>query len=381
MKLGDELSRLVLRMSDLSGSNVVSGFEEYLTGYPLESANMYAFAKTWYADEMPRPGCVWTHTLLIPGSCMAEIPDLRALTALFVRPQASNSSKGFSQPIEFNVEEAESNISAASNDLTVQIADVIETLYVQNKDNVLIAAHNSRAYETALVRVWSQQWPQLRKAFTFCTGALSARGFGSKPFDVQCTHPSLVREITSATAAKQSQELSMLTKRNQQRPSWSNRAVEDASKPEGGQFRRLLWEFADSPDKKSFRRFAELVDDFLDPAECNVSELLGVVAQQFPSATESAGLKSALFGGKHDIAGLKPDDTWIILDPIVPHLSWIRDWDKCERLRRGLIAAFLKYRWPLLKLADCVKKEAVLSRVIESAKDVDGGSELVSKRF
>ena len=173
----------------------------------------------------------------------------------------------------------------------------------------------------------------------------------------------------------------MLTKRNQQRPSWSNRAVEDASKPEGGQFRRLLWEFADSPDKKSFRRFAELVDDFLDPAECNVSELLGVVAQQFPSATESAGLKSALFGGKHDIAGLKPDDTWIILDPIVPHLSWIRDWDKCERLRRGLIAAFLKYRWPLLKLADCVKKEAVLSRVIESAKDVDGGSELVSKRF
>ena len=69
IKLADDLARLVLRMSDLSGSKHCAGFEEYLTGYPLESVNMYALAKTWYAAEMPRPGCVWTHTLLIPGKC------------------------------------------------------------------------------------------------------------------------------------------------------------------------------------------------------------------------------------------------------------------------------------------------------------------------
>ncbi len=70
IKLGDDLERLVLRMSDLSGSNIVAGFEEYLTGYPLESANMYVFAKTWYAAEMPRPGCVWTHTVFVPETAM-----------------------------------------------------------------------------------------------------------------------------------------------------------------------------------------------------------------------------------------------------------------------------------------------------------------------
>src|SRR5882672_629479 len=66
IKFTDELARIVLRMSDLSGSNVVNGFEEYVTGYPLAALGFYALAKTWYAAEMPRPGCVWTHTLFIP---------------------------------------------------------------------------------------------------------------------------------------------------------------------------------------------------------------------------------------------------------------------------------------------------------------------------
>jgi len=74
-----------------------------------------------------------------------------------------------------------------------------------------------------------------------------------------------------------------------------------------------------------------------------------------------------------------PDDTWIILDPLVPHLWWHRDWDKCERLRRGLVEAFVKFHWPIIQLAQCVKNDATLSRVIASARDVDGGKEIVSQ--
>jgi hypothetical protein len=656
IKLVDELARLVLRMSDLSGSNIVSGFEEYLTGYALESANMYAFAKTWYAAEMPRPGCVWTHTLFIPRECMVQIPDLQALTALFVRPQGSNFSKGFSKPIEFEIKENERVILAPSKEPNIQIADLVETLYVQNKDHVLIGTQSSRAYESALICVWSQQWPQLRTAFNFCTGALSARGFGGKPFDVQCTHPSLVRELTSATVAKQSQELSILAKSNQQQPSWITRITEDASKPGGETFRRLLWKFADDPNRKLFGRFARLIDNFLGSSEHNASELLGAVAELFPNMSEASGLKAALFGGRQELPGFKrfeegemllaiastphfeaysseglqlkcrgrdlcrldpksaretfsrlfrssvnrlgedvlagmieainpsmaqaitfeqpqflpalfrakpelgisselwtaagdhkrelfeaivlnanlgeaviegivqallesdsefllrraletwgkhavvgvfdllakgkghlserslgaltfhvesivtwllaaddrpqhiivtaahivapyanqirqfdstvwlrtfdnlvkqgnqreanyfaalllalglqdappdalflveecfervhqiawddtmPDDAWVILDPIVPHIWWILDWDRCERLRRGLVEAFVKYHWPPLKLVDCVKNEIFLSRVLESARKVDGGKELISER-
>src|SRR5258708_6179889 len=84
--LQDDLTRLILRMSDLSGSSMVAGFEDYITGYPLASINAYALAKTWYAPEMPRPGCVWTHTLVIPSQVLIEIPSLRVLLALFKRP-------------------------------------------------------------------------------------------------------------------------------------------------------------------------------------------------------------------------------------------------------------------------------------------------------
>jgi hypothetical protein len=74
-----------------------------------------------------------------------------------------------------------------------------------------------------------------------------------------------------------------------------------------------------------------------------------------------------------------PDNTWIILDPIVPHLLWLHDWDKCERLRQGLIESFVRFRWPFIRLADCAKSQRLLSRVMDSAKNVDGGREFVSQ--
>ena len=48
--------------------SVVKGFDQYVTGYPLDSINAYALAMTWYAPEMPRPGCVWTRPPFRPQS-------------------------------------------------------------------------------------------------------------------------------------------------------------------------------------------------------------------------------------------------------------------------------------------------------------------------
>lgn len=47
-------------------SEYVNGKDySYLTFYSLDESNYYVVAKTWYASEMSRPGCVWTHSLLI----------------------------------------------------------------------------------------------------------------------------------------------------------------------------------------------------------------------------------------------------------------------------------------------------------------------------
>src|SRR5438132_2007187 len=74
-----DVRKILLLQSDLSGQSIEQGFNEYLTGYPIVELGVYAFAKTWYANEMKRPGCVWTHTLLIQFSDLAKIYSLDTL--------------------------------------------------------------------------------------------------------------------------------------------------------------------------------------------------------------------------------------------------------------------------------------------------------------
>ena len=59
---------------------------DYITAYPLLESPYYVIAKSWYADEMRRPGCVWTHSLLIKRNDLGKIIDYRQLLTLFKRP-------------------------------------------------------------------------------------------------------------------------------------------------------------------------------------------------------------------------------------------------------------------------------------------------------
>lgn len=58
-------SKTMVIMSDASGPGSTIPDSGYITGYPLANSGIYAFARTWAATEKNRPGCVWTHTLLI----------------------------------------------------------------------------------------------------------------------------------------------------------------------------------------------------------------------------------------------------------------------------------------------------------------------------
>jgi hypothetical protein len=101
------------------------------------------------------------------------------------------------------------------------------------------------------------------------------------------------------------------------------------------------------------------------------------------SPPSGLALVEECFERVHKIAwdDVMPDDTWFIIDPIVPRLWWHREWDRCERLRRGIIDAFVKFRWPIYKLSDCVKSDWLLGKVVDSARHIDGGKEFVSQKF
>ena len=64
-QLAPEVSRALSVATDLSGSPPKEGYEMSFTGMPLPGTEYYGLFCTWLAPEMPRPGCVWSHVLLI----------------------------------------------------------------------------------------------------------------------------------------------------------------------------------------------------------------------------------------------------------------------------------------------------------------------------
>jgi hypothetical protein len=300
----DEIARLMLRMSDLSGGSVFPGFEEYLTGYPIPSLNLYVFAKTWYAAEMPRPGCVWTHSLILETKAMEAIPSLEQLTKLFIRPKATKStgksarvSGSYASSVRFDPEALNVQPAITETPPNASLSALVNALYNLNRRNLLVPAPSSTSFESSLMRLWSQQWPTLRSNFSFCTGALSSRGFAGRPFDVQCAPPQLIREITTSALAKQSQEMSVLVKDEfASDENWTECTVFDAALPNGGQFRSLLWSLADGNRIEDFKSFAGLVAQFLSDSSISLQDLFKRVANCFPDKSSGVVLKRNLFG-------------------------------------------------------------------------------------
>ena len=86
-----------LSFSDLRKMALLSDWNEYVSAqgddssylmcYPLPESPYYVIAKTWYADEKERPGCVWTHSLLIDLQGQSGFFDYQLLYPLFRRPE------------------------------------------------------------------------------------------------------------------------------------------------------------------------------------------------------------------------------------------------------------------------------------------------------
>ncbi|WP_428229173.1 hypothetical protein [Flavobacterium sp.] len=178
--LSSEAKKTLLVQSDLSGSNIDDGFKVYISGYPL--ATHYAFSKTWYADEMKRPGCVWTHTLLIQFSDLGKIPDLDQLLGYFVRP-LKDYYEEYSQPILFEKDEFKNSITFFDDYLAVK--SLLAAIYNHPEKTIICPAYNSTDFEKDIVQIWSNQWPRLRRNFSFCTGSLNLKIINGAEFDFQ----------------------------------------------------------------------------------------------------------------------------------------------------------------------------------------------------
>jgi GTPase-associated protein 1, N-terminal domain type 1 len=179
-------AKVVATLSDASGSTANLGEAGYITGYPLPDAGLYALAKTWPAPEMPRPGCVWTHTLLLDFADLAAIQDLAWLAQTFVRPapgipNANRYGVDVSFPSDGSGERALVRPCATPEVLR----RLLWALYGRPGERVFSTEGEPEERESITLALWSQQWPRLRRSFRFCTQISSDRSSEGAPFDLQ----------------------------------------------------------------------------------------------------------------------------------------------------------------------------------------------------
>jgi len=180
--LGSDATRAMLVLSDMSGPSMYPGFDEYLTGYPLTGTDYFVFAKTWYAPEMRRPGCVWTHSLLVPRAQIASMSTARLLGVLR-RPQVDGAHAAAISPVVFDEEAPVGGAADGFADRGLA-ATMIGAVLGQPRP-VIVVAETAVQYEAVFLRLWEELWPAERTLFSFCTGALMPRASDGALLDLQ----------------------------------------------------------------------------------------------------------------------------------------------------------------------------------------------------
>jgi GTPase-associated protein 1 len=284
--------RTLVALSDMSGPRMLEGFEEYLSGFPVRDDDSYAIAKTWYAPEMDRPGCVWTHVLLIKTEDLSKVPEARSITPYFRRPDSSLAS-AYQQPLFLSLYPDPSATSSDSH----EIQELLTALY-DREATVVIPSANSLNYEHLVLAIWSQQWPGLRATFRFCTGSLMPRSLNNESFDLQIAPTRLAREFKRDAKATILFQPHDTAQSSASPPPWLAHAMNDLSGHERS-FRDFLWRYAE-PCANSRQLFRDLGRTysrlFGGIGDAKLAEFVEELSSIFPSAQQGKKLKRDLFG-------------------------------------------------------------------------------------
>jgi len=183
----------------------IDGFEyrdNYVSGFPLGDGTRYVLVCTWPAPEQTRPGCVWSHVLLLQYADFGSIRDAAGILQLFKRPNSIMGFDDYSRTISVDLSKASGWYDKKIDKPTV--VSVIDSVYKTDK-SVIVRSQSLDMLSLVLLGIWCQQWPRLRRAFSFSTAYFGTPSKGASRdsfrFDVQVV-PSGVRtlRVTEATA-------------------------------------------------------------------------------------------------------------------------------------------------------------------------------------
>ena len=161
VELSTQTKSTLLRESDSPGEEFHHQKKPCYSGYSIVESGFYIISKTWVAKEINRPGCVWTHSLLIPFTLLAKhnVFNNIDMEDIFLSKIEIEGYQSLS-PIDLILVPHMAN----NKDLSWMFSQV----FTSNNQVIL----NSENYSlNDIISIWDKLWPKLRREFSFKTWA------------------------------------------------------------------------------------------------------------------------------------------------------------------------------------------------------------------
>ena len=155
----------------------------YITAYPLPDSPYYVIAKTWYANEMERPGCVWTHSLLLDISEGSDFFDYRALFFAFVRPQRDKYTY-YNKPLDIKGEIEKKTLMPSPFKMP-SLAHWLHILLKKDEPLVFVVDQPTSYYQLFLLSLMNHLPIGILSKMSMCSGTGRIRKYENKLFDLQ----------------------------------------------------------------------------------------------------------------------------------------------------------------------------------------------------
>ena len=294
------LAPAILPVTDWDPRTAI-GTDSYLSGRPISGEKTYALMRTWKAPEMPRPGCVWTHALLIAAIDLARIGDLTALDPLLQRPRKPGDYGTYLDTIDFDL----SNAEDGSPGLDIWTASSLVRLTYG--DVQAAPPTDDIALDRGILALWSQQWPGLRRQFSFRTAPLTPKNTSlASEFDVELYAPRPPSENDKESWKEVAYDL----------------IAEDLIRTSSGPFRRFLWRYGADTDnrRRSLVRLTHIYQSMRSRALANgdISSIIARIAKWYPQPHDAHLLKMDISRTKKAEFSLVPDlDTLEVSNALV----------------------------------------------------------------
>ena len=169
---------MLARQTDSPDAGRVSGWEALLTGFPLPSRS-FAISMTWPAWEMPRPGCVWTHSLILDLRFLEGLTS-ESILGLFRHPQIE-TVETYRNPLVLSMSEMHGVTDYE------HLSTLIWAFYETPMRRVRagrVQARDKVRHQTQL-KTWLLGWQEVRATASFCDAPRTPRTIYDRPFDLQ----------------------------------------------------------------------------------------------------------------------------------------------------------------------------------------------------